>query len=74
MLKTIAVTLIGAGIIGTGAQTLPVDPVSPKTVELTAGTLMVQVGGKGISTKRAKEPGFAITVRLVKDQTLTLKF
>lgn len=74
MIKTMAITLVGAGIIGTGTQTLPTEAVAPKALEITAGTVVYEIGSQGLETKVATTPGFALTIRLVKDRTFTLKF
>lgn len=68
MLKTTIITLAGAGALGTGAHTF-----TPQTVEITAGSIMMEVGGNGFNVDIAQTPDFAVTIKSKDDRQFTVR-
>lgn len=69
MIKITLVTLMSAGIIGTGAQTL-----SPQDLELAAGNVSVTVSGEGFETAVNTKPEYAIRLSLKSGRSVALRF
>jgi len=67
MLKTILVTAVGAGALGTGAQTL-----SPQAIELTTGPVKITAASDGITTAVADTAGLAITIKTKSGRNIRL--
>lgn len=68
MLKATLITLTGAGVIGTGAQTF-----SPQSVEITAGSIILEMAPTGFSVDVAANPDFAVTVKSRDERQLTVR-
>ena len=68
MLKATLITLMSAGAIGTGAHTF-----SPKGVEITAGSIIIDVSQTGLELDVAAQPDFAVTVKSHEDRQLTIR-
>lgn len=69
MIKMTLATLIGAGLIGTGAQTL-----TPKALDVTAGSVKIELAGQGFKIDTAATPDFAVTLKTKGERTFTLRF
>lgn len=69
MIKIIFASLIGAGAIGTGAHTL-----TPQTLEISAGSVVFEVGADGLNIDAASRPDFAVTLTTKGDRAFTVRF
>lgn len=69
MIKTALVTLMGAGIIGTGSQTL-----SPQDLELAAGSVSVTLSAEGFETVVNTKPEYAIRLSMKSGRSVALRF
>lgn len=68
MIKALTITLIGAGVIGTGAQT-----VTPQTVEISAGVIAMEFGGEGFNVSVNETAEFGVTVSTANDRQFTIR-
>ena len=69
MIKSTIIILAGAGIIGTGSQT-----VSPQAFEISAGAIAYEISVDGLKAKANKTPEFGMTL-ITKDQKeLSIRF
>lgn len=69
MIKTTLITLIGAGVVGTGAQTF-----TPQSLNVTAGHLQLEVGAEGLNVDVTAKPDFAVTLETTGDRHFTVRF
>lgn len=69
MIKTTILVLAGAGIIGTGSQT-----IAPPSIELSAGAVAYEVSTDGLKAKAKANPEFGITVITKGNKQLTIRF
>jgi len=69
MIKATILVLAGAGIVGTGGQA-----VSPKALELSAGTVAYQITTDGVETSPKQSPEFGITLITKGDRQVTIRF
>ena len=68
MIKAITITLISAGVIGTGAHTF-----QPEALELTTGSALLEMSAKGLIIKTTDNPDFAISFRLKDERRLSFR-
>ena len=57
MFKAIIITLIGAGVIGTGAQTF-----TPEKLEISAGMMVLEIGSDGLNMNVSDSSEFGVTL------------
>lgn len=57
MLKAITITLISAGVLGTGAHNL-----APQSLNITAGSTQVIISADGVKTQTTDKPDVAFTL------------
>ena len=69
MIKITLATLIGAGLIGTGAQTF-----TPTSLDVTAGSVKIELASQGFKIDAADAPDFAVTLKTKGARTFTLRF
>ncbi len=69
MIKITLITLISAGVIGTGAQTL-----TPQTLDIAAGAMVVQLSSDGVNIDAAASPDFAVTLTTKGNRAFTVRF
>jgi|GEM_PF-2453049 len=69
MIKITLLTLMSAGLIGTGAQTL-----SPQELELAAGNVSVMASSEGFETVMNTKPEYAIRISLKSGRSVALQF
>jgi len=69
MIKIALLTLISAGLIGTGAHTL-----SPQELELAAGSVSVTASSDGFETVVNTQPEYAIRLSLKSGRSIALRF
>jgi len=72
MIKTIFISLVALSSVGTSA--IAVDSVKPKTIELTAGTLMFSFDKDGVSTQVVDKSDYALRLRTQKDRVIAIRF
>lgn len=71
MIKIALITLIGTGLVGTGAVQAE---LTPKNVEVTAGFVKVEFGGPdGFNTKITKTMEFNIRMKSENGKTVTIR-
>ena len=68
MIKALTLTLIGAGVVGTGAQT-----ITPEKLEISAGGMVLEIGTAGLEMDVAETPEFGITLTANGDRQFTLR-
>ena len=68
MIKALTLTLVGAGVIGTGAQTM-----TPQKLEISAGVMVLEVGTSGLTMDVAETPEFGVTLTAKGDRQFTLR-
>ena len=68
MFKAIILTLIGAGVIGTGAQTL-----TPQKLEISAGVMVVEFGAEGLNMDVSTSSEFGVTLITKGDRNFTIR-
>lgn len=69
MIKITLATLLGAGVIGTGAQTL-----TPQSLEIAAGSVVFELGSNGLNIDAAIHPDFAVTLTTKGERAFTVRF
>ncbi len=68
MFKAITITALSAGVLGTGATTL-----TPQTLEISAGALIVEVGSEGLNFDVNAKPDFGFTLTTKGDRQFTVR-
>ena len=69
MIKATLITLISAGVLGTGAQTF-----TPQSLNVTAGHLQVEIGAQGLNVDVTAKPDFAVTSQATGEREFTVRF
>ena len=69
MIKVTLISLIGVGGLGLNA-----DTVTPKSVELNAGAIVISADGDGISTDVSSDSDFAIRIKTKNDRVIAIRF
>lgn len=69
MVKITLITLMSAGIIGTGAHA-----ISPQQVELAAGNLHLTASPAGLETDVKSDPEYAVKLRLKSGRYIAVRF
>lgn len=72
MIKTSILILAAASL--TGATTLPAADLSPKSVDITAGTVSVIKTTEGTKLSVAAKPDYALRVTTKKNHKITIRF
>ena len=68
----IKVTLIS--LIGLGGLSLNTDHITPKSIELNAGAILISADGEGITTDVSDESDFAIKINMKKGRVIAIRF
>lgn len=68
----IKVTIIS--LIGVGGVSLNADHLTPKSVELNAGAIVISADGEGIKTDINDESDFAIKLNTKKGRVIAIRF
>lgn len=68
----IKVTLIS--IIALGGLGLNAEHVTPKSVELNAGAIIISMDGEGIATDIGETSDFAIKINMKKGRVIAIRF
>ncbi len=69
MIKITIISLLGVGGLGLNA-----DHLTPKSVELTAGAIVISADAEGITTDVSSESDFAIKVNMKKGRVIAIRF
>ena len=69
MIKVTLISLMGVGGLGLNA-----DHLAPKSVELTAGAIVISADAKGITTDISSESDFAIKLNMKKGRVVAIRF
>ena len=69
MIKVAIISLIGVGGLGLNA-----DAITPKSVELNAGAIVISADAEGITTDVSSESDFAIKVNMKKGRVIAIRF
>ncbi len=69
MIKTTLIVLAGAGIVGTGSQT-----VTPQAFEISAGNVAYEITKDGIDVERNETPEFGVSFVTKGKKQLTIRF
>lgn len=69
MIKVAIISLIGVGGLGINAKT-----ITPQSVELNAGAIVISADGDGISTDVTTESNFAVRIKTKKDRVIAIRF
>lgn len=69
MIKVTLISLIGVGGLGLNA-----DHLTPKSVELNAGAIVISADGEGIKTDISNESDFAIKINMEKGRVIAIRF
>ena len=69
MIKITIISLLGVGGLGLNA-----DHLTPKSVELTAGAIVISADAEGITTDVSNESDFAIKVNMKKGRVIAIRF
>ena len=69
MIKTITLSVIGAGLVGTGAQTF-----TPQALQLTAGSISIEAGVQGVNINTVNQLDFSITIKAKDERAFTIRF
>lgn len=72
MIKTTLISLVALSGVGTSA--MAVDTVKPKTIELTAATLMFSLDETGFSTKVVEKSDYALRLKTKKGRVIAIRF
>ncbi len=67
MIKTTAAIILGASVIGTGAQGF-----TPKSMQIAAGGLAIEVGRSGFDLTAQAQPEFSLSLISEQGRRLTL--
>lgn len=68
MIKLALISIVGAGVVGTGAHTL-----TPQTLEIAAGSVVFELGADGLEIDAAIRPDFAVTLTTKGDRAFTVR-
>jgi len=74
MIKTTLIALMSVGVLGTGATTLTPETMSPRNLELAAGSARITIGVDGIQTQAADKAEFAIALCTETGRVFTVRF
>ena len=69
MIKVTLIPLMGVGGLGLNA-----DHLTPKSVELNAGTIIISADAEGIKTDINNETDFAIKLNTKKGRVIAIRF
>lgn len=69
MIKSTVIVLAGAGIIGTGSQT-----IAPQSFEISAGAIAYEISAEGLQTKANTATEFGMTLKTKGNKHLTIRF
>jgi len=69
MIKVTLISLIGVGGLGLNA-----DHLTPKSVELTAGAIVISADAEGIKTDISDASDFAIRLNMKKGRVIAIRF
>lgn len=69
MIKVAIISLIGVGGLGLNAQT-----VTPKSIELNAGAIVLSADAEGIKTDVSNESNFAVRIKTKNDRVIAIRF
>ena len=69
MIKLAIISLIGVGGLGLNA-----DAITPKSVELNAGAIVISADHEGITTDINDESDFAIKLNMKKGRVIAIRF
>ena len=69
MIKVTLISLIGIGGLGLNA-----DHLTPKSVELNAGAIVISADSEGITTDVSDESDFAIKINMKKGRVIAIRF
>ena len=69
MIKLAIISLIGVGGLGLNA-----DAITPKSVELNAGAIVISADHEGITTDVTSESDFAIKLNMKKGRVIAIRF
>lgn len=69
MIKVTLISLIGLGGLGLNA-----DHLTPKSIELNAGAIVISADGEGIHTDINDESDFAIKLNMKKGRVIAFRF
>ncbi|WP_026942798.1 hypothetical protein [Hellea balneolensis] len=69
MIKVALISLIGVGGLGLNAET-----ITPKSVELNAGAIVISADGDGISTDVGDVSDFALRIKTNNDRVIAIRF
>jgi len=72
MIKTTVISLIALSGVGTSA--IAVDTVKPKTIEITAGTLMFSFDKDGVSTEVVEKSDYVLRLKTKKGRVIAIRF
>jgi hypothetical protein len=69
MIKVTLISLIGVGGLGLNA-----DYLTPKSIELNAGAIVISADGEGIKTDISESSDFAIKLKTKNDRVIAIRF
>jgi len=69
MIKVAIISLIGVGGLG-----LNTDAITPKSVELNAGAIVISADAEGITTDVCAESDFAIKLNMKEGRVIAIRF
>jgi hypothetical protein len=69
MIKVTLISLIGVGGLGLNA-----DYLTPKSIELNAGAIVISADGEGVHTDITQETDFAIKLKTKKGRVIAIRF
>lgn len=69
MIKVAIISLIGVGGLGLNAET-----VTPKSIELNAGAIVLSADAEGIKTDVSPESNFAVRIKTKNDRVIAIRF
>jgi len=72
MIKTVIISL--AVLSGVGTSAMAVDVVKPKTIEVSAGTLMFSFDKDGVSTEITEKSDYALRMKTQKGNIIAIRF
>ena len=69
MIKVAIISIIGVGGLGLNA-----DAITPKSVELNAGAIVISADAQGITTDVSEESDFAIKLNMKEGRIIAIRF
>jgi hypothetical protein len=69
MIKVTLISLIGVGGLGLNA-----DYLTPKSIELNAGAIVISADGEGIKTDISESSDFAIKLKTKNGRVIAIRF